>query len=105
MKYVARELWYGASARAPRGGQGDKIDKGLNRKTNQLTLVRWDAARPATVDNLVLLTFDEADAHKAIPSLADLEAREPQFYAFVEGVLSKARRDHNFGLAGFSKPL
>jgi hypothetical protein len=55
---------------------------------------RWDASKPATVDNLVLLTMDEADAHEALPGgLQELQASEPAFVAKVERVLDRVRRE------------
>jgi len=53
----------------------------------------WDAAAPATVDNLVLLTFAEAEAHERA-GLADARARDPAFAAHVEAALARARADH-----------
>jgi hypothetical protein len=90
--YLLRELWRGFSARSDRvvlpGG-----DRGLMRSTADLTLLRWDARRPATVDNLVLLTLDEADAHEA-DSLERLRREEPGFVAFVERQLGRARFEY-----------
>ena len=53
MVYMLRELWRGLSASnmqhvVPPGG-----DKGLMRSTNNLVFTRWDASKPATVDNMV----------------------------------------------------
>ena len=31
----------------------------------QLCAFRWEASTPASIDNLVLMTFDEADQHEA----------------------------------------
>jgi hypothetical protein len=45
------------------------------------------------VDNLVLLTFAEAEAHERA-GLADARARDPAFAAHVEAVLVRARADH-----------
>ncbi len=67
---------------------------------------RWDPSLPATPDNLVLLTREEADAHDAFvapPSpppgpgggggLAALRAAEPELCTRVEGVLARVRRE------------
>ncbi|KAK9844214.1 hypothetical protein WJX81_008230 [Elliptochloris bilobata] len=62
--YLVRELWRGISARCPGGTSLPGGDKGLHRSTADLVLTRWDKARPATVDNLLLLTFGEAEAHE-----------------------------------------
>lgn len=91
--YLLRELWRGFSARSERvvmpGG-----NRGLMRSTADLTFVRWDRRKPATVDNLVLLTTDEADAHEAVDDLEALRRREPEFCAFVERTLARARFDY-----------
>lgn len=55
-----------------------------------LTLTRWDPAKPATLDNLVLLTWEEADAHEQLSSLEELRAREPEFCARVDRRLQLA---------------
>lgn len=93
--YLLRELWRGFSARSDRvvlpGG-----DKGLMRSTAGHTLTRWDANKPATVDNLVLLTYEEADAHEAISSLDELRGKEAEFVAKVEAILDKAKREYCF---------
>ena len=90
--YLLRELWRGFSARSERvvmpGG-----NHGLMRATAHLTFVRWDRSKPATVDNLVLLTQEEADAHEQA-DLEQLRRDEPQFVAFVEGVLARARFEY-----------
>lgn len=90
--YLLRELWRGFSARAERvvmpGG-----NRGLMRATADLTFVRWDRARAATVDNLVLLTQREADAHEQA-DLSELRRSEPEFCAFVEHMLARARFEY-----------
>lgn len=53
---------------------------------------RWDVAQPADVGNLVLLTFAEAEAHEDA-DLAVLRQTEPEFVAFVEAKLDRARRE------------
>jgi hypothetical protein len=53
---------------------------------------RWDAAQPADVGNLVLLTFAEAEAHEHA-DLAALQRDQPEFAAFVEAKLDRARRE------------
>lgn len=86
--YLVREIWRGVSARSmialmrqsdvvaaprlcPPGG-----DKGLMRSTARLVLTRWDVRQPARVDNLVLLSFEEAEAH---------EGRRGHRYQMFEG--------------------
>jgi hypothetical protein len=82
-------VYRGFSARAQRvvlpGG-----DRGLLRSTAHLHFTRWDAARPATADNLVLLTADEAAAHDAA-GLARLRTQEPAFVSKVERLLDHVR--------------
>ena len=53
------EVWGGVSARAAFTCEPPAADKGLTRLTEGLAFTRWDAALPADVDNLVLLTGDE----------------------------------------------
>ena len=48
-----RELWRGRSAREGEAPPIPGSDKGLKRATAHLCLTRWDAAKPAHVDNLV----------------------------------------------------
>ena len=50
---------------------------------------RWDVHKPATVDNLVLLTFEEAETHES-QSLNDVRRNNPQFAEYVEHVLHGA---------------
>lgn len=100
--YVMAELWGCRSARhglpgdpataaaAERPGAGRHASF---RSTRDLLLTRWNAALPAAVDNLVLLTFDEADAHDAA-GVAAVRAAEPEFAARVEAALDRAARDH-----------
>jgi hypothetical protein len=86
---LLREVYRGFSARADRqvlpGG-----DKGLMRNTAHLHLTRWDAAKPATVDNLVLLTAEEAEQHDA-RGLQQLQRDEPAFVRRVERLLDAVR--------------
>jgi hypothetical protein len=52
--------------------------------------VRWDSSLEATVDNLVLLTFEEADKHD-LCTLENLRKKEPAWVAHVEAQLRRAR--------------
>jgi hypothetical protein len=61
--FLVREVWRGMSARAAASGELPP-PKGLSRDTLGLVLTRWDDGRPADVDNLVLLTAAEAEAHE-----------------------------------------
>lgn len=106
--YLVKDVWHARSARA----QGSTMSKGMWHNTVGLYLTRWNPARPACLDNLVLLTSDEADAHDAEMEAAGgvaesggtrqgldgLRAREPEFVALVESRFNRVRRD--FGLEG-----
>jgi len=59
VRILALEVWGGVSARAASIGEPPAADKGLTRLTEGLAFTRWDAAAPADVDNLVLLSGDE----------------------------------------------
>jgi hypothetical protein len=90
MIFLLREVFRGFSARADRvvapGG-----DRGLMRSTANLHFTRWDRTKPPTVDNLVLLTDEEAEAHDALPGLQVLQQQEPEFVARVEQLLDHVR--------------
>ncbi|KAK3236364.1 hypothetical protein CYMTET_53498 [Cymbomonas tetramitiformis] len=88
--YLVKELWHGKSAKAP-----PKPGKGIWRSVNNLELTLWDSQRDADIDNLVLLTQEEADAHDA-SSLEETAKLDPEFVQFVEARLRQARRDHGF---------
>ena len=53
-------------------------------------LTRWDRELPASVDNLVLLTGPEAEAHDA-GGLADAD---PAWAAHVKATLLRSAREH-----------
>lgn len=57
---------------------------------------RWDTTQDADMDNLVLLTFDEADAHDE-HALDDLDNN---FRDYVEQRLKVVRVDYRLGTAG-----
>lgn len=90
--YIAKELWHGRSAR----DQSIKdVGRGMWRSINDLMLVRWDRAKPASVSNLILLRFKEADEHE-LRTLEDVKEKEPDFFTRVTSVLKRAELD--FGL-------
>jgi len=102
VSYAMSELW---GCRSARHGLAEADDapppppnvgrKASFRSTRDLVLTRWDAARPATVDNLVLLTFDEADALDEQEGGAEaLRRTDPAFAARVDAAVARARRDH-----------
>lgn len=83
---LLRDVWRGMSARARRPPN----DKALTRNVAGLTLTRWDLAKPATLDNLVLLTFEEAEQHEALGGLEELRRLEPEFCSRVDAILRRA---------------
>jgi hypothetical protein len=100
--YAMAELWGCRSARhglvpppddapppVPNVGR-----KAAFRTTRDLVLTRWDASLPATVDNLVLLTFDEADELDEGGGADAMRAADPAFAARVDAAVARARRDH-----------
>ncbi|PSS30058.1 TRNA threonylcarbamoyladenosine dehydratase, partial [Actinidia chinensis var. chinensis] len=87
--YIAKELWRGRSAR----DQSTKdVGRGMWRSINDLMLVRWDRAKPASISNLILLRFKEADEHE-LRTLEDVKDKEPEFFARVTSVLKRAEAD------------
>ncbi|CAM8976026.1 unnamed protein product [Rhodiola kirilowii] len=78
--YIVKELWRGRSARdeSAKGVLGRK----MWRSVNELMLVRWDKTKPATVSNLILLKFKEADEHE-LTTLDDIKLNEPEFFSRV----------------------
>ncbi|XP_056162875.1 tRNA threonylcarbamoyladenosine dehydratase [Syzygium oleosum] len=90
--YVVKELWHGRSAREQ---IAKDVGRAMWRSINELMLVRWDRAQPASVDNLILLKFTEADEHEQ-RTLDDIRKEEPEFFTRATSVLQRARAD--FGL-------
>ncbi|KAJ4754066.1 tRNA threonylcarbamoyladenosine dehydratase [Rhynchospora pubera] len=87
--YIVKELWRGRSAR----DQNQKdVGRKMWRSVNELMLVRWDQSKPATVSNLVLLKFSEADAHEST-DLDRIKEEEPEFYTMVTRTLNRAEID------------
>ena len=60
---------------------------------------RWDEENQPTIDNLVLMTFDEAEAHETAGLRAVREA-DPDFAARVERTLRRVRE--HFGICGLN---
>lgn len=95
---MVKDVWHARSARA----QGSEMSKGMWRSTAGLHLTRWDATRPACVDNLVLLTADEADEHDELmasegsSAMTRMKELEPGFVEQVEEKFRRVRAD--FGL-------
>lgn len=97
VEVLVREIWRGESARATEVSPL----KGLTKSIGNLHLTVWNPALGATVDNLVLLTSDEADAHDRLVAqpggLRALQRDEPEYVAKVERRLQRARRDFKYG--------
>ncbi|KAK9950915.1 hypothetical protein M0R45_006381 [Rubus argutus] len=89
--YVVKELWHGRSAREP---FAKDVGRGMWRSVNELMLVRWDQEKPASVSNLILLKFNEADEHES-RTLEDIKG-EPEFFVRVTSILKRAELE--FGL-------
>ena len=92
--YVMSELW---SCRSARNGWGEEeagppsnAPKAVFRSTAQLVLTRWDREQPASVDNLVLLTGAEAEAHDR----DGIAAADPAWAAHVHATLRRSAREH-----------
>ncbi|KAJ8542004.1 hypothetical protein K7X08_016870 [Anisodus acutangulus] len=90
--YIAKELWHGRSARDL---SIKDVGRAMWRSINELILVRWDKTRPASVSNLILLRFKEADEHES-RSLEDIKEEEPDFFVRVTTVLKRAELEFGF---------
>ncbi|XP_009609573.1 tRNA threonylcarbamoyladenosine dehydratase isoform X1 [Nicotiana tomentosiformis] len=90
--YIAKELWHGRSARDL---SIKDVGRAMWRSVNELMLVRWDQTKPASVSNLILLRFKEADEHES-RSLEDIKEEEPEFFARVTSVLKRAESEFGF---------
>ena len=51
------------------------------------SLCRWDRGKLASIDNLVLLTFDEAEAHED-KTLEQVQQEDPEMHAYVTRLLA-----------------
>ncbi|XVE77463.1 hypothetical protein DITRI_Ditri13aG0064900 [Diplodiscus trichospermus] len=89
VRYIVKELWHGRSAREL---SANEVGRGMWRSVNELMLVRWDRAKPASVSNLILLKFKEADEHE-LRTLDDIKEQEPEFFSRVTSVLKRAEQD------------
>jgi molybdopterin/thiamine biosynthesis adenylyltransferase len=89
VEILIKEVWQGASARA---AVPPPDDQSINRGLGNLVLTRWDRQRNSCVDNLVLLTKNEADEHD-VCDFEQLGKNEPEFVKKVEKKLARARRD------------
>ncbi|PKA47187.1 Nicastrin [Apostasia shenzhenica] len=88
--YIVKELWHGQSAR-------DQSNKNVGRKmwrsVNELMLVRWDGSKPASVSNLILLKFKEAELHEST-TVENIKNEDPEYYDMVIAVLKRAEIDY-----------
>lgn len=107
VNYLIGDLWGGRSAFALSGeaeasrAEAGRCNAGKNaarkgtwRDLRPLCLVRWDLGHPATVDNLVLMSADEAEAHEAAGGAEGTRRGRPAEAAFIEGMLATAAREH-----------
>ncbi|KAI3955795.1 hypothetical protein MKW98_006155 [Papaver atlanticum] len=90
--YIVKELWHGRSTRDRDPGD---VGRGMWRAVHELMLVRWDKTRPASVSNLILLRFKEAEEHEQT-TLDDIKETEPDYFKRVAAVLKRAEVE--FGL-------
>ncbi|EXC20593.1 Uncharacterized protein L484_027148 [Morus notabilis] len=84
--YIAKELWHGRSAKE---ASAKDVGRGMWRSVNELMLVRWNKEKPASVSNLVLLKFKEANEHES-RTLDDIKEKEPEFFDRVTAILKRA---------------
>jgi molybdopterin/thiamine biosynthesis adenylyltransferase len=89
VEILIKEVWQGTSAKAT---VPPADDQSVTRGLGNLVLTRWDRARNGCVDNLVLLTRDEAEKHDGC-DFEQLKIKEPEFVEFVEKKLARIRRD------------
>ncbi|XP_006360381.1 tRNA threonylcarbamoyladenosine dehydratase [Solanum tuberosum] len=90
--YIAKELWHGRSARDL---SIKDVGRAMWRSVNELMLVRWDKTKSASVSNLILLRFKEANEHES-RSLEDIKEEEPDFFVRVTTVLKRAELEFGF---------
>ncbi|GAX86113.1 hypothetical protein CEUSTIGMA_g13526.t1 [Chlamydomonas eustigma] len=91
--FITREMYRGFSARHMKQTVAPGGDKGLTRSVANMTLTRWDKRKSPTVDNVVLLTCEEADKHDET-ELSTLQQQEPLFVNWVQKILDHARRQY-----------
>jgi len=97
VEVLVREIWRGESAR----GTEPSPLRGVSKSIGHLHLTVWNPAHGDVVDNLVLLTGDEADAHDALVAepggFESIARNEPAYFEAVERRLGRARRDFKWG--------
>lgn len=96
VEVLIREIWKGESARS----HGPRPLKGISKSIGDLHLTLWDPSKGAVVDNLILLTQEEAEKHDNLVSSQDgldsIRKDEPEFVAKVERALDRARRNFKY---------
>ena len=60
---------------------------------------RWEKSRPATVDNLILVTGGEAEEHDA-GGVDVLKLRDPELYARITSVLALVSESFGVSVQG-----
>lgn len=92
LEVLVREIFRGMSARAV---EPPAPKKALSRDIGDLALTIWNPSKPDTVDNLVLLTQEEANKHDLLVNkpggFEQLCSTEPDFVQNVEKKLQRAR--------------
>mmetsp|Transcript_5709 Transcript_5709/g.14703 ORF Transcript_5709/g.14703 Transcript_5709/m.14703 type:complete len:151 (-) Transcript_5709:14-466(-) len=85
VEYSVRNVWCGCSAFTLAKGPhaAAKANKGLWRSTRNLTLVRWDEEADCDLGNLVLLRYDEAEAHVE-GGQQSTRSKHPEAAAFID---------------------
>ena len=58
------------------------------------TLCRWDVSKPAAVDNLVLMTFEEADQHDG-EGATDQSDAQASYSMYVQQRLQLIRTEYD----------
>lgn len=97
VEVLIREIWKGESARS----KGPRAPKGISKNIGDLHLTLWDPSKGAVIDNLILLTREEAEEHDSFVNhkggLEALHRDEPEFVAKVDKALQRVRRDFKYG--------
>ena len=97
VEILIREIWRGHSARANTLPANEMT---LTRGLGNLALTRWNPSKPPTIDNLILLTKEEANAHDKQVTMPNgfemLLNTEPKFAQYVTAVLSRAKNEFSY---------
>ena len=97
VEVLIREIWRGESARATE----PRPLLGISKSIGHLHLTVWNPDLGDVVENLVLLTREEADAHDELVArpggFETLRRSDPDFFEKVERRLDLARRQFKYG--------